>query len=191
MHGWIPVTAQVLAAVTSPGSRLACRRWRLLAVPAAGCPDWRWLSSSTGASPATASPAGRPGRCGCGLRSPVCGCRGSAGLALGALVATRHRGGGRAVTSCAVRWADAQLLGGLLPHRADRLGSSSPVVRYRDRPTVPPSRKCSPHRTCRRRGRSRTGQAIPATISKFKHRGELVYLPPSYFASNPPPAFLW
>ena len=28
----------------------------------------------------------------------------------------------------------------------------------------------------------------PRDASKFKHRGELVYLPPAYFASNPPPA---
>ncbi|MBV9352930.1 MAG: esterase family protein [Mycobacterium sp.] len=28
---------------------------------------------------------------------------------------------------------------------------------------------------------------IPATVSHFKHRGELVYLPPAWFASNPPP----
>lgn len=28
---------------------------------------------------------------------------------------------------------------------------------------------------------------IPATASHFKHRGELVYLPPAWFASDPPP----
>ncbi|MDT5279103.1 MAG: hypothetical protein QOJ20_298, partial [Mycobacterium sp.] len=28
---------------------------------------------------------------------------------------------------------------------------------------------------------------IPDTASGFKHRGELVYLPPAWFASNPPP----
>ncbi len=29
--------------------------------------------------------------------------------------------------------------------------------------------------------------AIPADASKFRHRGELVYLPPAWFATNPPP----
>ena len=28
---------------------------------------------------------------------------------------------------------------------------------------------------------------IPSTASKFKHRGELVYLPPAWFATSPPP----
>ena len=28
---------------------------------------------------------------------------------------------------------------------------------------------------------------IPAAASQFTHRGELVYLPPAYFATNPPP----
>ena len=28
---------------------------------------------------------------------------------------------------------------------------------------------------------------IPRTRSNFKHRGELVYLPPAYFATDPPP----
>ena len=35
------------------------------------------------------------------------------------------------------------------------------------------------------------GKVVPVDItgsSKFKHRGEFVYLPPAYFASNPPPA---
>ncbi len=35
------------------------------------------------------------------------------------------------------------------------------------------------------------GTVVPVNItgpSKFKHRGEVVYLPPAYFATNPPPA---
>ena len=29
---------------------------------------------------------------------------------------------------------------------------------------------------------------IPSDASQFKHRGELVYLPPAYFATDPPPS---
>lgn len=42
-----------------------------------------------------------------------------------------------------------------------------------------------------KRARPQRGSVVPATIpdnaSHFKHRGELVYLPPAWFASNPPP----
>jgi hypothetical protein len=71
----------------------------------------------------------------------------------------------------AVASACNQLTGGPLPDQTDRV--PAPVT----------------HQTS---ARPITGIvvpiAIPANASKFAHRRELVYLPPTWFASNPLPA---
>jgi S-formylglutathione hydrolase FrmB len=70
-----------------------------------------------------------------------------------------------------VQTAWAQLTGGPLPGQTDRATVTKMVAAQ----AIPAKGKVVP-------------VDIPATSSKFKHRGELVYLPPAFFASNPPPA---
>ena len=188
MHGWIPVTAQVLAAVTvilAVGWRT--RRWRLVAVPAAGLSGlalalvvhwsiasnglagepaprqmWLWIAL-TGFAAVVAVLGWRSAhwwrRATAVAAVPLCAL--SAGLMLNFWV-------GYFPT---VQTAWGQLTGGPLPGQTDR-ATVSKMLAAQD---VPAKGKVVP-------------VDIPATISKFKHRGELVYLPPSYFASNPPPA---
>ena len=67
-----------------------------------------------------------------------------------------------------VQTAWGQLTGGPLPGQTDR----ATVAKMLAAQTVPAKGKVVP-------------VDIPATSSKFKHRGELVYLPPAYFASQP------
>lgn len=187
MHGWLPVAAQVLAAlllVLSIGWRT--RRWRLVSLPVAvaigvalaGMTYWIIFSNGLSGEPAPQS-----------LWAWVT----LTGLALGVMIlgwrsAVRWR---RAVSLLAVpmsalcaglmlnlwvgyfptvQTAWGQLTGGPLPGQTD----SATVAKMLATQTVPAK-----------------GKVVPVTIngtSKFKHRGELVYLPPAYFASNPPPA---
>ena len=44
----------------------------------------------------------------------------------------------------------------------------------------------APSNSSHRHGQRRAGDH-PAAASGFKHRGELVYLPPAWFATSPPP----
>ena len=188
MHGWIPVVAQVLAAIAvvlAIGWRT--RRWRLVWLPAAAVAGlglawgthwniaseglageappralWMWVAL-TGFAAAVAVLGWRSAhwwRRGIAvLAVPLCAL--SAGLMLNLWV-------GYFPT---VQTAWAQMTGGPLPGQTDRATVAKMVAAT----TVPAKGKVVP-------------VDIPATASKFKHRGELVYLPPAYFASNPPPA---
>lgn len=188
MHGWVPVAVQVLAVVAlvaAVGWRSA--RWRMVWLPVcaaagaalawsthwsisseglAGEPApaglWWWLAL-TGFAAAVAVLGWRSARwrrrAAALLAVPLCAL--SAGLMLNLWV-------GYFPT---VQTAWGQLTGGPLPGQTDRATVSKMLA---DR-AVPARGKVVP-------------VDIPATASHFKHRGELVYLPPAYFASNPPPA---
>lgn len=188
MHGWVPAVIQVLAAVTlilAIGWRT--RRWRLMwlplaavaaiAVPAlthwnisseglAGDPAprqlWAWLWA-TGLAVGVAALGWRSTRWWRRAVSlvTVALCALSAGLMLNLWV-------GYFPT---VQTAWGQLTGGPLPGQTDRATVAKMVAAQ----SVPAKGKV-------------VQVDIPATASGFKHRGEVVYLPPAYFASNPPPA---
>ena len=187
MHGWLPVTVQVIAAVVliaAVGRRSG--RWQV-----------RWL-------PWALIVGGRPGRVGVLVRRlpgavrqprPACAVdlgrahrfRGSGAggrLARRAVVAARRVGAGAAAEP-AVRRAGTESVGRLLPHRADRMEPADGRTAAR------------PDRPGHRDGHAETaeippkGTVVPVDISDtasgFRHRGELVYLPPAWYATNPPP----
>lgn len=187
MHGWLPLTVQILAAVllvAAAGWRN--RRWRRVALPvAAGAGGVLALLSYWGifANGLSGEPAPRQlwvWICATGLAVAV--------AVLGWRSAARWR---RTVSLMAiplsalsaglmlnlwvgyfptVQTAWGQLTGGPLPGQTDR----ETVAKMLAAQTVPAK-----------------GTVVPVDItgpSGFKHRGELVYLPPAYFASNPPPA---
>ena len=189
MHGWIPVTVQVVAAialVAAIGWRT--RRWRLVWLPwAALCgvaltAATYWYIASQGLA---GNPAPRSLWVWIGLSGAACACAGR-GLA-------QERVGGAAAS----RWlalplcllcagAGAEPVGRLLPHRADRVESADrgPAAR----PDRPGDRRCDA--AAARKSRPK-GTVVPVNIgdtaSGFKHRGELVYLPPAWYATDPPP----
>ena len=187
MHGWIPGTVQAVSVTVlllAIGWR--SRRWRLLWLPAAAAvgagvaawahwyitaggladdpaphPLWWWIAFSGAA--ATILVLGWPGaawwRRGASLLAvPLCLL--STGLVLNLWV-------GYFPT---VQTAWNQLTAGPLPDQTD-LATVNAMAATGIRP--------------------QHGSLVPVTIpddaSHFKHRGELVYLPPAWFASSPPP----
>ncbi len=188
MHGWVPAAIQALAAVAlilAVGWRT--RRWRLVWLPLAaligisltwlthwnieseglaGDPApqqlWVWLGL-TGVAAAVAVfgwPSAHGWRRAVSLTAvPLCAL--SAGLMLNLWV-------GYFPT---VQTAWGQLTDGPLPGETDRATVAKMVAAQ----SVPSKGKV-------------VEVDIPGTASNFKHRGEVVYLPPAYFASNPPPA---
>ena len=188
MHGWVPMAAQILAGVLlvlAIGWRT--RRWRISVLPRAGIVGLaligvaHWYITANGLS---GEPAPRQLWVWVGLT----------GLALGvALLGWRSADRWRRVVSIlavpmaalsaglmlnlwvgyvpTVQAAWGQLTSGPLPGQTD----SATVAKMLATQTVPAKGKLVPITT-------------PSDVSKFKHRGELVYLPPVYFASNPPPA---
>ena len=118
----------------------------------------------------------------------------AAGVAAGVLVAGWRgaRWWRRGVSALAVPLcllccrAGVEPVGRLLPHRADRMEPAhrGPAARSDgsgdgggDAET--PRRFPPKARSCR--------SASPTPASGFKHRGELVYLPPAWYATDPPP----
>ena len=187
MHGWIPGTVQavsVTALLLAIGWR--SRRWRLLSLPAAaaigvgvagwahwyitadGLADdpaphllWWWIACSGAA--ATILVLGWPGaawwrRAASLLAVPLC-------LLSTLLVLNLWVG-----YFPTVQTAWNQLTAGPLPDQTD-LATVNAMAATGIRP--------------------QHGSLVPVTIpddaSHFKHRGELVYLPPAWFASSPPP----
>ena len=67
-----------------------------------------------------------------------------------------------------------QLTSGPLPDQTSLAHVTEVATQSRIRHVLPPKGSVIP-------------VSIPATASKFKHRGELVYLPPAWFATTPPP----
>ncbi|MGE5695473.1 MAG: alpha/beta hydrolase [Candidatus Sericytochromatia bacterium] len=187
MHGWIPAIAQTVAAtllLLAIGWR--SRRWRFVWLPiavlvgVATATSVRWYVNAQGLA---GDPAPRSLLIWVGLT----------GLAVGVVVLgwrrARWRRRGMAMSAvplcllCAalslnqwvgyfptVQTAWNQLTAGPLPDQTDQA-----TVTAMQRFGVRPAR----------------GTVVPVTIddvgSGFKHRGELVYLPPAWYASNPPP----
>ncbi len=186
MHGWVPTFAQMLATALLVAAVVRRRpRWLLTALPAAallglalvGLTHWNISSEGLSGEPAP---------------HPLWVWVALTGLAIGVAVlgwrsARRWRRSVSilAVTASAlcaalmlnlwvgyfptVQTAWGQLTGGPLPGQTDNATVANMVASQ----AVPAK-----------------GKVLPVTItgpSTFKHRGELVYLPPAYFSSNPPP----
>lgn len=187
MHGWLPIAAQVIAAVLlvlAIGWRN--RRWRtvwlpiaaVIGVALAGLMHWTLFSNGLSGEPAPHTLWLWVALTGLAVAVATLGWRSAArwrrsvsvlavpvsalcvGLMLNLWV-------GYFPT---VQTAWSQFTGGPLPGQTD----SATVANMLAAKAVPAK-----------------GKVVPVTIkgvSGFKHRGELVYLPPAYFASNPPPA---
>ncbi|MEO6794988.1 MAG: alpha/beta hydrolase-fold protein [Mycobacterium sp.] len=186
MHGWVPVTVQAVAAlvlILAVGG--PARRWLLrlpliggLGVAAAACAYWFVAADGLSGDPAPATLWLWIALAGAAAAILVLGwrvapwwrrgvsmlavplCLLSAGLALNGWV-------GYFPT---VQSAWGQLTAGPLPDQSDLAGVNAiaAVGALPDRGRVVPV-------------------TIPADASHFKHRGELVYLPPAWFAQSPPP----
>ncbi|MDA3637869.1 alpha/beta hydrolase [Mycobacterium xenopi] len=187
MHGWLPITIQALTAVVlvlAVGRR--SRRWWMLRLPVAaamgvavavgarwfidsdGLADdpaplalWLWVAL-TGAAAAVLLVGWRSARW--WRRAASIGavplCLLSSALALNEWV-------GYFPT---VQTAWNQVTAGPLPDQTDKTA----IAAMAGKPALPPRGSVVP-------------VTIPADASHFKHRGELVYLPPAWFASTPPP----
>lgn len=187
MHGWVPLTAQITTAavlVVAVGWR--SRRWRLVWLPIAAVAGLAlaWLANANIAADGLAGDAA-PRRLwvwvsltGMAGVVVVVGWRGAQWWRRGMSVL--------AVPLCllcsalmlnlwvgyfpTVQTAWNQLTAGPLPDQTDRATVARMVARH----TMPAKGSVVP-------------VTIPADASHFKHRGELVYLPPAYFATDPPP----
>jgi S-formylglutathione hydrolase FrmB len=187
MHGWLPLSVQILAGVLlvlAIGWRTP--RWRRVLLPGAAAVGvvlvalTHWNISSNGLS---GEPAPRDlwlwvALAGLAVGVAVLGWRSAARwrrvVALLAVPMTALSAGlvlnlwvGYFPT---VQAAWGQLTGGPLPGQTDPATVAKMVASQ----SVPAKGKVLPITT-------------PSDVSKFKHRGELVYLPPVYFSSNPPP----
>jgi len=187
MHGWVPIMVQAVTAVVlvlAIGWR--SRRWRLLWLPVAGAVGvavagwahwciaddgladepapralWVWIALTTAAAAVLIlgwQSAHWWRRTASILAVPLCLL--SSALALNQWV-------GYFPT---VQTAWNQLTAGPLPDQADKLAVTALAAER----ALPPRGSVVP-------------VTIPADASHFKHRGELVYLPPAWFASDPPP----
>lgn len=188
MHGWLPTAIQVFtAAVLTLAVGWRSRRWRTVWLPAAtlagaaaaylthwyivdrGLSDdpaptalWLWIAlTGTAAAVLVLGWRGaRRWRRGAGLLAvPLCAL--CAALALNLWV-------GYFPT---VQAAWNQLTSGPLPDQTD----PATVIAMAAKRARPPHGSVVP-------------VVIPSEASHFKHRGELVYLPPEWFTSSPPPA---
>ncbi|OBG75740.1 hypothetical protein A5701_20695 [Mycobacterium sp. E3305] len=188
MHGWVPITTQAVAAVVlalAVGWR--SRRWRTVWLPAAASAGaavaylthWYVVDRGLSDEPAPAALWLWITLTGTAVAVLILGWRSARGWRRGA--------GLLAIPLCAlcaalvlnlwvgyfptVQAAWNQLTSGPLPDQTDP-ATVTAMVAKRTRP---------PH-----------GSVVPVVIpsdgSHFKHRGELVYLPPEWFTSSPPPA---
>ena len=190
MHGWLPVVVQVVAVValvTAIGWRT--RRWRLIWLPWSAVIGVMlavaayWYTQTAGVADDT-NPAPHTLWVWIAL----------AGIAVAVLVSGwrdaqwwRRAVAVTAVPLCAlsaalalnlwtgyfptVQTAWSQLTAGPLPDQTDQVT----VAAMQRNHTVPIKG-------------SVVAVTIPGTASGFKHRGEFVYLPPAWYASDPPPA---
>jgi hypothetical protein len=187
MHGWVPPTVQAITAVALVGAiGWRTRRWRVLHLPSALAFSmvlavWvRWYIASAGiaADPPPQALWAWIGLTGLAAGIPMLGWRSapwwrravsllavplcllSAALALNVWV-------GYFPT---VHTAWNELTAGPLPNQTDRATVTAMQLKG-----VMPAKGVV------------MAVNISAQASKFKHRGELVYLPPAWFASTPPP----
>jgi S-formylglutathione hydrolase FrmB len=187
MHGWVPITVQVSTAIVlalALGWR--SRRWRLLWLPTAiavgGLLAYgtHWYIADRGL---TGEPAPRALWVWIALTGVA-----AAALIMGWRGAPRWRRGATllAVPLCllsaalvlnlwvgyfpTVQAAWNQMTSGPLPDQTDQ----ATVVAMATKGTRPQHGSVVP-------------VVIPSDASHFKHRGELVYLPPEWFSTSPPP----
>ncbi|CAN5293183.1 alpha/beta hydrolase family protein [soil metagenome] len=191
MHGWIPITIQVAAMLIlllAIGWR--SRRWRLLWVPVAAVAGIaitlgaHWYIDSDGL-------AGDPAPTQLWVWSAL------SGLAVGVLLlgwrgARWWRRGVSvlAVPLCLLSVALAvNLWVGYFPtvQTAWNQLTAGPLPDQTDRTTVVAAAQQAQAKHVLPAKGSVVTVTIPATASGFKHRNELVYLPPAWFASSPPP----
>ncbi|BBX38588.1 alpha/beta hydrolase [Mycobacterium simiae] len=188
MHGWVPITVQAVAAIALAfGVGWRSRRWWTVFLPIAAvlgaataygthwyirdrglsedpAPATLWLWIALGGAAAALLCLGwrdsRAWRRAATLASvPLC-------LLSAALTLNLWVGYFPTVQSA---WS--QLTSGPLPDQADRAAVTAMAARG----NLPPHG-------------SVVAVTIPSTASHFKHRDELVYLPPAWFATQPPPA---
>jgi len=186
LHGWVPVAVQVTAAaalVTAIGWR--SRRWRTTWLPVTwafgavfvGLAHWYITSIGVAGDPAPGSLWVWLMATGIAVAVSILGWRRARWKRRGLSLA--------AVPLCLLSAAlAANLWVGYFPtiHAAWNQLTSGPLPDETDRITV-----TAMQLTGRRPAK---GVVVPVAImgaSKFKHRGELVYLPPAYFAHKPPP----
>ncbi|HEX2285904.1 MAG TPA: alpha/beta hydrolase-fold protein [Mycobacterium sp.] len=187
MHGWIPITAQVIAvAVLLAAIGWRTRRWRFVWLPwAALCgvavavaADWYVTSQGLADNPAPHALWVWIGLSGVAAGVLVAGWRGARWWRRGASVLALPL----CLLSAAlalnlwvgyyptVQTAWNQLTAGPLPDQTDPATVTAMQVAHK----VPVK-----------------GTVVPVSISDaasgFKHRGELVYLPPAWYATDPPP----
>lgn len=190
MHGWLPLTVQILAAValiTAIGWRT--RRWRFIWLP------WSaligvglamaayWFTASAGVAD-DSNPAPHTlwiwiALCGLAFGVLVSGWRGAQWWRKTAAVAAVPLAALCAALALnlwvgyfpTVQTAWNQLTAGPLPDQTDQVTVAAMQKEHR-----------MPIKG------SLVAVNIPNTASGFKHRGEFVYLPPAWYASDPPPA---
>ena len=191
MHGWVPITVQGLTvAVLMAALGRRSRLWRLLWLPlaaligVAAAVGVHWFISAGGL-------AGDPAPRQLWVWTALTGLAAGA-LAFGWRGARWWRRGVSvlAVPLCLLSTALAlniwvgyfptvqtawnQLTAGPLPDQTSAASVTARVAEVRIHHVLPARGSVVP-------------VTIPAAASHFKHRGELVYLPPAWFASSPPP----
>lgn len=187
MHGWVPVTVQAAAAlVLILALGWPARRWLLrlpligvLGVAAAAGAYWFVADDGLSGDPAPAALWLWIALAGAAVAILVLGWRGAAwwrrGISLLAVPLCLLSAGlalnGWVGYFPTVQSAWGQLTAGPLPDQSDMAGVNAMAAAgaMPDRGRIVPV-------------------TIPADASHFKHRGELVYLPPAWFAQSPPPA---
>lgn len=186
LRGWLPLVVQVLAiAVLVAAVGWRSRRWRLISLPSAivvgiGAAAWaHWYVDSQGMAgdPAPDALWIWVGLTGFALGVAVLGWRSTRWRRVASLAAVPLclLCTGLAVNNWVgyfptVQIAWNQLTAGPLPDETDQ----STVLAMQESGTVPSHG-------------SVVQVDIPNTASGFKHRSELVYLPPQWFATKPPP----
>jgi S-formylglutathione hydrolase FrmB len=187
MHGWVPVTVQLVAAVTliiAVGWRT--RRWRLVWVPlAALCglalagATYRYITlEGWSDNPAPQSMWVWIALTGVAATVLIAGWRGARWWRRGVSAL--------ALPLCALCVALAvNLWAGYVPtvESAWNQASAGPLPDQTDSVTMTAMQR---HHEIPAKG-TVVPVSIAATASRFRHRGELVYLPPAWYATNPPP----
>ena len=187
MHGWVPAVIQVVSAVVllvAAGRRT--RRWRLVALPvsamlgAALAAGGHWYIGSAGlaSDPAPAMLWIWTALTGLAIGTAVAGWRGSRWR--------RRTLSILAVPSSLLCVAlSVNLWVGYLPtvETAWNQLTAGPLPDQTDRAAITAMQSAA---AVRAKG-AVVAVNISAAASKFAHRGELVYLPPAWFATNPPP----
>ncbi|CQD13488.1 putative esterase family protein [Mycobacterium lentiflavum] len=188
MHGWVPITVQVVTAIVlvlAVGWR--SRRWRAVCLPLAAAiggaaaygTHWYVVDQGLSDEPAPAA---------LWLWTAVAGMAGAV-LLLGWRGVPAWRRGAALVSVPLCLLCAALMLNlwvGYFPTVQSAWGqlTSGPLPDQTDRATV----TAMAAKGSRPAHGSVVPVVIPSSASHFRHRGELVYLPPAWFASSPPPA---